>query len=594
MRLIFIFLFLFGFVSQFEAQQGLINAGTLNKLITSDTTLIVLDIRDAEIFGQGHIPGAINISSRSKYACSDCEVKGMMIEKSELETLLGTFGVVSGSNIVICDDRCGANSARLWFILREYGHAKVQLLDGGITGWFDAQHELETNADTILETTYAFPEEVPANSLLINLDEMLVAMDDPNTVLLDTRTIEEYEGSLLKDKAARAGRIPGSVFVDWAASVNYDTDEKFKGTGTLRGMFEAAGITEDKTIITYCQSGTRSSHTLFALTQLLGFKNVHNYDGSWIEWSNRDDLAIETGAVEIPKTYWETFSESFWNFFSYTLSEITFSVKPEYVNYFWMLTLLSIVVWVLEVIFPWRKNQPIIRKDFWLDVFYMYFNFYIFKIVIFAACSNVVAQWFTNLIGGDISSLALFDMTGLHWAIQLLIFFVGVDFIQWFTHVLLHRFGFLWRFHKVHHSVEQMGFAAHLRYHWMENVFYTPMKFLMMMFIGNFNPEQAFIVYYVSIAIGHLNHANIGLSYGPLKYILNNPKMHIWHHAEVLPESRKNGANFGISLSIWDYIFRTNYIPSDGRDIKLGFEDLDSFPKSFFGQLFSGFGRSKK
>jgi 3-mercaptopyruvate sulfurtransferase SseA/sterol desaturase/sphingolipid hydroxylase (fatty acid hydroxylase superfamily) len=594
MRLIFLFLFLLGIFGQIQGQQGLIQAAELNNIISSDTLLVVVDIRDAEAFGQGHIPGAVNISSRSKYGCDNCEIKGMMIEKSEFEILLGSLGVHPESKIVIYDDRCGANSARLWFILREYGHEKVQLLNGGIGAWFQEDHELETSADSIIETKYVFPKETPSNALSIDLDEMLIAMNDPNTVLLDTRTIDEYEGSLLKDKAARAGRIPGSVFVDWASSVNYDSDEKFKDSVALSGMFELAGITKDKTIITYCQSGTRSAHSLFTLTQILGYENVRNYDGSWIEWSGRADLATETGAIPIPKTYWQTFSESFWNFFSYTLSEITFSASPGYVNYFWMLTLLSLVVWGLEALFPWRKNQPIIRKDFWLDAFYMYFNFYIFKIIIFAACSNVVAYWFTNMIGGDIESLALFDMSGLHWAVQLLIFFVGVDFIQWFTHVMLHRFGFLWRFHKVHHSVEQMGFAAHLRYHWMENVFYTPMKFLMMMFIGNFDPEQAFVVYYVSIAIGHLNHANINLSYGPLKYIFNNPKMHIWHHAEDLPEARKNGVNFGISLSIWDYIFRTNYIPSDGRDIKLGFEGLENYPKSFFGQLFSGFQRNKK
>ncbi len=291
--------------------------------------------------------------------------------------------------------------------------------------------------------------------------------------------------------------------------------------------------------------------------------------------------------------YWSVFTESFSSFWSYTWSEITFNTEVGYVNYFWWLIVLSLFVWGLEALFPWRKNQALIRKDFWLDTFYMFFNFYIFKIIIFMAFSNVSALFFTDLIGGDLGSLVLYDTTQLGWIAQLIIFFLALDFIQWFTHVLLHRFDFLWRFHKVHHSVEEMGFAAHLRYHWMENVFYTPMKFIIMMLIGNFNPEQAFIVYYISIAIGHLNHANIGLDYGPLKYVLNNPKMHIWHHAHDLPDNRRHGVNFGISLSIWDYIFRTNYIPSNGRDIKLGFEGLQKFPKTFWGQLISGFRNPK-
>lgn len=283
--------------------------------------------------------------------------------------------------------------------------------------------------------------------------------------------------------------------------------------------------------------------------------------------------------------YWEIFISSFENYGNYIWKEITFQVSPWYVNYFWLLTFLSLFVWGLEILFPWRKNQSIFRKDFWLDAFYMYFNFYIFKLVIFFAFSNVVASLFESIFPNGADSLILYDTKRLPYAAQLIIFFIALDFIQWFTHVLLHRYEFLWKFHKVHHSVEEMGFAAHLRYHWMENIFYTPMKYIIMLLIGNFNPEDAFIVYYISIAIGHLNHANIKLTYGPLKYIFNNPAMHIWHHAKDLPKKHPHGVNFGISLSIWDYIFKTAYIPTSGRDIKLGFDNIKKFPKTFFQQI---------
>lgn len=292
--------------------------------------------------------------------------------------------------------------------------------------------------------------------------------------------------------------------------------------------------------------------------------------------------------------YWGIFSEAFLNFLNYTWRELTFQVAPWYVNYFWGLVILSIVVWGLELALPWRKHQAAFRKDFFLDAFYMLFNFYIFKIIIFAAFMGVAEQGFKNLFGGSVNHLALIDLRDFPPLIQLLIFFVATDFIQWFVHTLLHRYQFLWNYHKVHHSVEEMGFATHLRYHWMENVFYTPMKYLMVMFIGGFTPEQAFIVYYLAIAIGHLNHANINLSYGPLKYIFNSPKMHIWHHARHLPVERANGVNFGISLSIWDYIFRTAYIPKSGRDLPLGFEGIEAFPKYFVGQNLHGILPRKK
>ena len=194
----------------------------------------------------------------------------------------------------------------------------------------------------------------------------------------------------------------------------------------------------------------------------------------------------------------------------------------------------------------------------------------------------------------DLSRLALFDIQQLPGWTQLLIFFLGMDLIQWFTHLLLHRFEFLWQFHKVHHSVEQMGFAAHLRYHWMENVFYTPMKFIVFILLGNFTPEHAFIVYFGSVVIGHLNHANIKLDYGPLRYLLNNPAMHIWHHSKEMPKQFPHGMNFGISLSLWDYIFKTNYIPESGRDIELGFDQVESFPTSFWGQLIYPIQRKRK
>ena len=259
---------------------------------------------------------------------------------------------------------------------------------------------------------------------------------------------------------------------------------------------------------------------------------------------------------------------------------------PWYTNYFWGLIIISLAVWSLEIVSPWRKHQAIFRKDFWLDAFYMFFNFFIFSIFIngFYQLSSV----FFLSKGISMESLALFNMRSFNWTIQLLIFFVVQDFFQWFTHTLLHRIPFLWSFHKVHHSVKEMGFAAHLRYHWMENVLYKPLKTLAIMLIGGFEPEQAYVVHFVTITIGHLNHANIKLTYGPLKYILNNPVMHLYHHAYKLPEG-KHGVNYGISLSLWDYIFKTNYIPEDSGTLKLGFEGDEQFPKDFIGQNLSGF-----
>ena len=289
--------------------------------------------------------------------------------------------------------------------------------------------------------------------------------------------------------------------------------------------------------------------------------------------------------------YFDAFFNAFTGTLDWTWQSILFNV-PWHANYFWGLIVISIIVWVIEIVFPWRKTQSVIRKDFWLDAFYMFFNFFIFAIVI-SGVYKVLEVLFDN-IGITIKSLVIIDIT--HWPMwtQLLIFFIIIDFVQWFTHVLLHRYEFLWLFHKVHHSVKEMGFAVHLRYHWMENILYKPLKTFGVMIIGGFEPEQAFIVHFIAIGIGHLNHANIKITWGPLKYVFNNSVMHLYHHVKALPENRGYGINFGISLSIWDYVFKTNYIPEKSGTIELGFPDEDVFPKSFFGQLVYGFGKSKK
>ena len=288
--------------------------------------------------------------------------------------------------------------------------------------------------------------------------------------------------------------------------------------------------------------------------------------------------------------YIDAFATAFLGTMHWTWRSILFQV-PWYTNYFWGLLVISIVVWSLEILFPWRKEQSIFRKDFWLDGFYMFFNFFIFAIVI-SGVYEILKVLFGQL-GITAQSLAIIDTSTWPAWVELLLFFILLDFVQWFTHVCLHRFPVLWRFHQVHHSVKEMGFAAHLRYHWMENILYKPLKTFGVMILGGFEPEQAYIVHFAAIAIGHFNHANIKLTWGPLKYIFNNPVMHLYHHAYALPKGRHYGVNFGISLSLWDYIFRTNYIPEESGTIPLGYPGDETMPKSFWGQLVYGFKKTK-
>ena len=330
-----------------------------------------------------------------------------------------------------------------------------------------------------------------------------------------------------------------------------------------------------------------------------------------------------------------TFLNGYGGYASYVWHEIT---HPSFHNYFYWLIIVSAFFFGLEIIKPWRENQPLFRKDFWLDFFYMFFNFFLFSLVIYNAASDVVV----NIFNSAIKSVFNFDLQASNplqtwplWAV-LLIGFLVRDFVQWWVHRLLHRVEWLWQFHKVHHSVEEMGFAAHLRYHWMETIVYRSIEYIPLALLG-IGLYDFFIIHIFTLSIGHYNHSNITVSgkvsggvlgflvgmmmvfgvadinfladaswlvkiavwagttligayvLGPfMKKLFNSPEMHIWHHAYELPENRKYGINFGISLAIWDYIFGTAEIPHDGRDIRLGFPGDENFPHDFKNQALYG------
>ena len=280
--------------------------------------------------------------------------------------------------------------------------------------------------------------------------------------------------------------------------------------------------------------------------------------------------------------YLKIIQDSFTGYFNYLVQEIT---TPSWTNYFYWLIAISLVVWILEIALPWRKSQPIFRKGFWLDGFYILFNFFLFSLIGYNALSNVGVALFNDFLGVfGIENLVAINIQNLPVWTQLLIMFVIADFIQWNVHRQLHKRPWLWQFHKVHHSVKEMGFAAQFRFHFMETILYKTAQYIPLAMIG-FGIQEFFIIHMFSVLVGHLNHANVGWNYGFLGYIFNNPKMHIWHHSKELPDAYPYGMNFGLSLSIWDYIFKTAYIPKSGKSIELGFEGDEDFPKNFKDQM---------
>src|SRR5688572_10770559 len=202
--------------------------------------------------------------------------------------------------------------------------------------------------------------------------------------------------------------------------------------------------------------------------------------------------------------YLEIIFGSFTGYWNYLVYEIT---HPGWNNYFYWLIVLSILVFILEIILPWRKNQPIIRDGFWLDTFYIFFNFFIFSLIGYNALSHIGVELFNDFLGlFGIENLLAIEVAQLPGWLQLLIMFVIADFIQWNVHRMLHRVPWMWEFHKLHHSVKEMGFAAHLRFHWMETIIYKTIQYIPLAMIG-FGIDDLCLVHIFTISIGHLNHA---------------------------------------------------------------------------------------
>ncbi|MEM9547637.1 MAG: sterol desaturase family protein [Bacteroidota bacterium] len=334
--------------------------------------------------------------------------------------------------------------------------------------------------------------------------------------------------------------------------------------------------------------------------------------------------------------YIDIFVNGYKGYAQYLLYDIS---NPTWNSYFYWLILVSVFFLILEVIIPWRKKQPVLRKDFWLDAFYMFFNFFLFSLIIYNAASEVVVNLFNDgikAITGGFDLQAMNPLQTMPLWIVLIVGFVVRDFVQWWVHRLLHKSKKLWEFHKVHHSVEEMGFAAHLRYHWMENVVYRTLEYIPLALLG-IGLYDFFVIHIFTLAWGHYNHSNISVNGkitggvvggligivianslagvqmldnpsllvkagtmvvsiligafalgGVMKRLFNSPEMHIWHHSYDLPEDRRYGINFGLTLALWDYIFGTAYIPHTGRDIRLGFPGIEEFPQDFVHQNLRG------
>jgi thiosulfate/3-mercaptopyruvate sulfurtransferase len=249
---------------------------------------------DLLLYDTGHIPGAVKVDWTNDL--NDQLVRDY-INSDQLQRLLRSKGINSDTTIVFYGDKNNWWATYAFWVLKLFGIERVRLMDGGRLRWVDEGRPLTT-------TTPSYP----AGNIIVarRNDQPLRAFRDEvlehvkrRGQLVDVRSPEEFRGERLhmpeypSEGAVRGGHIPGAKSIPWARAIDPDT-HTFRSAAELRDLYEKDnGLRRDAETIAYCRIGERSSHTWFALTYLLGFDAVRNYDGSWTEWGNGVRLPVE-------------------------------------------------------------------------------------------------------------------------------------------------------------------------------------------------------------------------------------------------------------------------------------------------------------
>jgi thiosulfate/3-mercaptopyruvate sulfurtransferase len=257
----------------------------------ANVRLVEVDV-DTSAYEQGHIAGAVGWNWQSQL---QQPVRRDLASKEEIEQLLGGSGIGNGATVILYGDNNNWFAAWAFWQLKYYGHSDVRLMNGGRAKWEAEGRPLTTDAPSHAATAYTASE--GDQSIRAYRDQVLTMVNAGNIALVDVRSPAEFSGELLAPPAApqegsqRGGHIPGASNIPWGQAVA--EDGTFKSADALRELYGVQGVDGTKETIAYCRIGERSSHTWFALTQLLGFEGVRNYDGSWTEWGSIVGAPIE-------------------------------------------------------------------------------------------------------------------------------------------------------------------------------------------------------------------------------------------------------------------------------------------------------------
>lgn len=250
-------------------------------------------------------------------------------------------------------------------------------------------------------------------------------------------------------------------------------------------------------------------------------------------------------------------------------------------QYYHWLGIASLTFLVLERLAPWHRPAPVLRQGWLRDLCFLLVNGHLFTLYAAGLLATAFAWTSEGLsgLGLDVDMRLAAD-----WPLwlQFGVFLVLSDFIQWATHICLHRLPWLWEFHKVHHAIPRLDWAANFHFHWVEILVYKTTQAIPLALLGA-SPEATFWVYVAGTFWGHFNHANLNWGIGPLAYVFNSPRMHQWHH----DASAEGGVskNYAIVLSLWDWLFGTAHWPRDREPERLGYPGDEEMPQHLGGQM---------
>jgi thiosulfate/3-mercaptopyruvate sulfurtransferase len=251
---------------------------------------------DQLLYPSGHIPGAVQVDWAVDL---NDQLRRDYLDKAGFESLASRIGITPDTTVVFYGDKNNWWATYAYWVFNLFGHRNAKVMDGGRLKWEQEGRELTRDEPSYAATKYQAPER--DDSKIRAFRDQVLAHQKAGGQLVDVRSPKEYSGELLhmeaypNEGALRGGHIPGAKSIPWARAANTD-DGTFKPADELRAIYlQEQGLDPDAPTIAYCRIGERSSHTWFVLTNLLGFKDVRNYDGSWTEWGNLVGVPIEKG-----------------------------------------------------------------------------------------------------------------------------------------------------------------------------------------------------------------------------------------------------------------------------------------------------------